>query len=68
MERCGTMTVYMPSSRLSSIRVEIIVHIKIVINGCQFYIELDFLRIRGLEIALGELFNIRSCAMGRFLY
>jgi hypothetical protein len=58
----------MLNSRISGIRVEVTIHIKMVINGCQFCSELDLLWIGCLESTLGGHFGTRSCALNMFLY
>jgi hypothetical protein len=56
------------SNHSSNIRVEITIHTKMVINGCQLCSELDLLWIGSLKNALGGSFGIRSCARDKFLY
>jgi hypothetical protein len=68
MERWGTMTEDVLSSRISGIRVEVIVHTKMVIDGRRLCTELDLFQIGGLESALGGPFDTISCALDRFLY
>jgi hypothetical protein len=58
----------MLSSRISGIRVEVIVHTEMVIDGCQLCSELDLFRIGGLESALGGPFGTTSFTLDRFLY
>ncbi len=50
------------SSRISGIRVEVIVHTEMVIDGRRLCSELDLFRIGGLESALGGPFGIISGA------
>jgi len=68
MERWRAMTEDVLSSRISGIRVEVTVHIEMVIDGRRLCSELDLFRIEGLESALGRPFGIISCALDRFLY
>jgi hypothetical protein len=68
MERWKSITHDMFSNRSSNIKVEIIVHTKMVINGCQLCKEFDLLWIGSLKNALGGPFGIRSCALDKFLY
>jgi hypothetical protein len=62
------MTDDMFSNHLSSIKVMIIIHTKMMIDECQLYNELDLLRIVGLKYTLGKFVGTRSCALHRFLY
>jgi hypothetical protein len=68
MERWRAMTEDVLSSRISGIRVEVTVHIEMVIDGRRLCSELDLFRIEGLESALGRPFGTISCALDRFLY
>ncbi|KAH9569633.1 hypothetical protein CY35_02G000700, partial [Sphagnum magellanicum] len=56
------------SSRISGIRVEVIIHIEMVIDGRRFCSELDLFRIGGLKSALGGPFATISCALDMFLH
>ncbi len=53
---------------ISDVRVEVIIHTKMVVDGHRLCSELDLFRIGGLESALGGPFNTISCALDRFLY
>jgi hypothetical protein len=68
MERWGAMAEDVLSTRILGIRVEVIVHTEMVIDGRRLYSELDLFRIAGLESALGGPFGIVSGALDRFLY
>jgi hypothetical protein len=68
MERWGTMTEDVLSSCISSIRVEVTVHIEMVIDGHRLCSELDLFQIGGLKSALGGPFGTISCALDKFLY
>jgi len=68
MERWGAMTKDILSSRISGIRVEVIIHTEMVIDGRRLCNELDLFRTGGLESALGGPFDIISRALDRFLY
>jgi hypothetical protein len=68
MERWGAMTKDVLNSRISGIRVEVTVHIEMVIDGCRLCSELDLFRIGGLESTLGGPFGTISCALDMFLY
>jgi hypothetical protein len=56
IERWGAMTKDVLSSRISSIRIEVIIHTEMVIDGRRLCSELDLFRIEGLESALGFFF------------
>jgi hypothetical protein len=68
MERWKLITHDMFSNHSSNIRVEIIVHTKMVINDRRLCRELDLLWIGSLKNALGGPFGIKSCALDKFLY
>jgi hypothetical protein len=68
MERWGAMLEDVLSTRISGIRVEVIVHTEMVIDGCRLCSELDLFRIGALESALGGPFGTVSGALDRFLY
>jgi hypothetical protein len=68
MEHCGVMTNDMLNNRISGIRVEVIVHTKMVTDGRRLCNELDLLRIGGLENALDGPFGTKPCALYMFLY
>ncbi len=68
MEHWGAMKDDMFSIRISSIRVKVIVHTKIMIDGRRLCSELDFLWIKGMENALDGPFSTKSCALDMFLY
>jgi len=68
MERWGAMTKDVLSSRISGIRVEVTIHIEMVIDGRRLCNELDLFQIERLESALGGPFDTISCALDRFLY
>jgi hypothetical protein len=68
MERWGAMSNEVLSTRISGIRVEVAVHIEMVIDGRRLCNELDLFRIGGLESALGGPFGTILGALDRFLY
>jgi len=68
MECWGAMTKDVLSSRISSIRVEVIVYTKMLIDGRRLCNELDLFRIGGMESALDDTFATISCALDRFLH
>jgi hypothetical protein len=53
MERWGAMIEDVLSSHISGIRVEVTLHIEMVIDGRRLCSELDLFQIGGLERALG---------------
>lgn len=56
------------SNHLSSIKVMITIHTKMMIDERQLYNELDLLRIGSLKYTLGKFVGTRSCALHRILY
>jgi hypothetical protein len=68
MECWGGLTDDMLNSCILGIKVEVIVHTKMVIDGRRLCSELDLFQIGGLESALGGPFSTISCALDKFLY
>ncbi|CAK9278385.1 unnamed protein product [Sphagnum jensenii] len=68
MECWGGLIDDMLNSRIVGIKVEVIVHTEMVIDGRRLCSELDLFQIGGLESALGGPFSTISCALDKFLY
>jgi hypothetical protein len=56
------------NSRISGIKVAVIIYTKMMTDGRRLCNELDLLHIRGMKNALDGPFSTRSCALDKFFY